>query len=498
MQTKETQDAGTAVSNRKALNSPPPEISKAATGISNLDEILHGGFPENRTTLIKGAPGAGKTLLGLEFLYRCAMSGEPALLISFEESADALRRNALAMGWDISALEASKTFFLWDARIDRSMIASGEFTVDAMLATVKGKAEEIGARRIMIDAIDVLMRIFENPGRERHELYRIHESFVEQGFTSVFTAKISENETPGSGYDFFEYMADCVLFLDTRVVHQIATRRLRVTKYRGSGFHSNEYPYLITPEGNVILPITQMHLTYAALSRKISSGHENLDRALGGGFFHASAILISGPTGSGKTTLASVFTEHACSRGEKVLYVSFEESQEGIIAAMRVPGIDLETAVETGGLQFYAILPEALVPEAHLYYLLQRIDLFGPDHIVVDAVSACKRMGTDEAAFDFLIRLINSCKQRNITCLMTRQANRRENIPHDLDGGVSSIIDTLISLQFEETRRRMERHLLIVKSRGAHHSNRRYLYSITDTGVRIDPLDHETGERVDG
>ena len=461
------------------------QIPKACTGISGLDEVLHGGFPDKRTTLIKGSAGTGKTVMGLEFLYRSAVNGEPVILVSFEETAEAIRQNAMALGWDISTLEKSGKFFLWEAKIDRGTVISGDFTIDSLLAVIKGKAEQIGSRRIMIDAIDVLMRIFEDPVKERNELYRLHDWLIEQQFTTILTVKANNESGTTYRHELLDYMTDCVLLLDMRVVNQVTTRRLRVIKYRGSPFASNEYPYIITKQGNIIMPITAMELTHCPLGEKITTGNKDSDKLLDGGFQKGSSILIAGPTGSGKTTLAATFTKKACSQGSKILYISFEESKEAIVSAMLSPGIDLQAAIEKENLEFHTIMPEALVSEEHLYRILQKIEIFQPEHIIVDAISACHRMGTKESAFDFIVRLIEICKQRNITSILLNQsASNKQQI--EISGiGISSIIDTLIKLRFIENEQEINRDLVIIKSRSTYHSNRHHFYSITDKGIYI-------------
>ncbi len=470
------------------------EIPKAATGIAGLDEVLYGGLPERRVTLIKGSAGTGKTVLGLEFLYNAAANGRAAVFVTFEENAQIIRQNAMAMGWDIGALEKKGKFFLWGAKIDRSAVLSGEFTIDSLLAVIKGKAEQINAEIVMIDALDVLIRIFEDPVKERNEMYRLHDWLIKQNFTTILTAKVTDESENVYRYEFLDYMADCVILLDLRVVNQIATRRLRVMKYRGSAFFSNEYPYLITTGGSVIMPITATQLQHVPPVEKVSSGNDDLDEALDGGYFKGSSILISGPTGSGKTTLAATFAKNACDNGDKVLYISFEESEQAIISTMLCPGIDLREAVNKAGLVFHTLMPEALVVEEHLYKIYRLLDELKPHHIVLDSISACRRMGTREAAFDFLVRLTDTCKQRNITCLMTNQFEKTGTQAAISGVGLSSIVDSLIKLSFIEVDNELRRNLVIIKSRGAHHSNRHYIYKITDCGVRVTLVDTKKAE----
>ena len=473
------------------VTTDPIHIPKLATGIAGLDDVLFGGIPEHRVTLLKGAAGTGKTILGLECLFHAARTGRPVICVCFEETAEALRQNAKAMGWDIAALEETGLFFLWEARIDRRAIYSGDFSIESLLGVLGAKAEQMGASLIMIDAVDVLVSLFSDTAKEHNELYRLHDWLAEKRFTALLTAKIKSQTNDNHCYELLDYMAGCVIHLDLRVLNQIATRRLRVIKYRGSGFCSNEYPYLIGRDGNVVMPITAVRLLHRSLDEKVSSGHQTFDSSLGGGFFRGSSILFAGPSGSGKTTFAATFTQHACTQGRPVLYISFEESQEAILSAMRSPGIVLDDAVNTGMLEFHTIMPEALVAEEHLYQIILKLNKLRPAHLVVDSISACRRMGGDKTAFDFLVRLINLCKQRHMTCMMTNQREQDDPAPAR---GLSSILDAMILLSFAERDRIIERDLIIVKSRGTHHSNRRHGFRITNTGIQFRPLDTQEGQ----
>jgi len=473
---------------RRAPVSPVVELAKAPTRIVGLDEVLHGGIPRERITLIRGGSGSGKTVMGQEFLYRAALEGEPGILVAFEEGGRNIRQNALSFGWDLESLEKAGKFFLWDVRIDRETIMSGDFTIAPLLAGIGGKARQMGAKTVMIDAIDALLRIFSDPARRLNELYSLHDWLAEQPFTTILTTKAIDKVDHGLQYEFLDYMADCVLLLDLRVCEQVTTRRLRVVKYRGSGFCSNEYPYVITSRGSVVMPITRVQLNGQPFGDYITSGNPQLDKVLGGGLRRRSNVLISGVSGTGKTTLAATFAAGACSRGEKVLYVGFEESQEMVVQAMLSPGIDLRPALKQDKLRFYTIMPEVLSPEEHLCEVDKRIEQFAPEDLVIDSISACARMGSDHAAFDFLLRLMDICRQRGITCLMTHQA-RSSAVTHIVGGiPVSSLTDALIQVGFKESDGQERRTLLVVKSRGAKHSHRRHDFEITDQGIQIESV----------
>lgn len=461
-------------------------IPKVPTQVPGLDEVLDGGLPRGRTTLASGGPGSGKTVLGLEFLCRGAMAGEPGVFVTFEEGAKAIRRNAMSMGWDLPALEKAGKVAIIEARFGGEEVLSGEFDILGLLAIVGGHAKRIHARRIVMDALDVLLRVFSDVRCERNELYRLHDWLVKQGLTNILSVKAHSGEDMASHFEFLEYMADCVVRLDHRVVGQVATRRLRVIKYRGSGFGTNEYPYVIGQHGIVLIPVSKTELTHQPLGSKVSSGLTGLDTMLDGGFRRASCILIAGSSGTGKTTLASTFVQGACHRGEKVLYLNFEESQEAMVSGMSSAGIDLRTALRSQRLMVQTALPEALGSDSHLFRAIEALDTFKPDHMVLDALSACVRMGSEQAAFDYLMRLVSFVKERGITCILTNQVSGLIGGDEEVSGiGFSSVVDAVIQLRFVESDQQIGRQILVMKSRGAAHSNRRQSFLITGEGIKF-------------
>ena len=471
------------------LTPPTPEtadasIPKIATGVRGLDRILEGGLPRGRTILLSGGPGTGKTALAMEVLYRGALAGEPGVFVSFEERIEDLRANAAAMGMDIAGCERDGTFRCVHAEIPHRAVRAGAFDIQGLLAILKGHVDALGAKRIAIDAVDVLMRIFGDPEREREELHVLHDWLRDRGLTALITAKAETDRNPK--YPFLDFMADCVLFLDQRIVGQVRTRRLNVVKYRGSAFLSNEQPYLITPRGIVLIPVSSMTLQRPVSGERVSSGNRRLDALLGGGFARGSSVLVTGTSGTGKTTVACTFAFEVQRRAEKVLFVGYEESEDALCANMRSVGLDLSSAIEGGGLRIMTALPEAAGAEQHLLNILDALDAFAPDHLVLDAVSACERMGSERAAFDFLVRLIATCRARGILCLATNQNLEKETIGAISGAGISSLVDTLVALHYADDGRALSRRLMVVKSRGSSHSHAYHPFRIGEHGLELE------------
>jgi circadian clock protein KaiC len=469
---------------------PPPDdsrtIRKVPTQIKGLDVILHGGLPAGRTSLVSGGPGSGKSLVGLEFLYRGALSGHPGLFVTFEENGESIRENAATLGWDLEPLEKQGALFLLDARVDPETAVSGEFNLKGLLAVLEAKTLELDADRIVFDALDGLMRFFSDPDQKQNQILVLHRWLTGHRMTAVLTSKTHPAPGVQNQSEFLDFLADCVISLDQEIKGRVSTKMLRVVKYRGSAFGGNAYPFLVTDEGLYFQPITTVVMHYDYSTRGISSGNERMDQVLGGGFHSGRCTLISGETGTGKTCLACTFVQNACDSGDRVLYVNYEESPRGMMAGMKSLGIDLEPALGSDRLRILSLMPESLGMEEHLFLLHRTLERFRPDHLVLDAISACKRIAGEAAAFDFLVRVISTCREQGITALLINQVGRWSD-HHELTGiGLSSIIDAIVTLDYREIDDEIQRRLLVLKARGTHHSGRCHRYRLTDFGMVIE------------
>jgi circadian clock protein KaiC len=471
-------DSGGARERRK-------ELSKVSTGIAGLDLVLHGGLPAGRVTLVHGGPGSGKSILSLQCLLHGANTGKPGILLMFEERADAVRQNARSLGWDLAPLERKNKLCLLDARLDPGAVVSGDFSIKGILAVLDQRCKAMRAKLIVIDAVDALLHLYDSPTRERHELYALHEWLLDRGLTAIMTVKTIPLEESPSRYAFLDFMADCVIHVDQRVVAQITTRRLRVIKYRGSGYGRNEFPFLINESGINITPITSGILQHRPAGPKVSSGQTGLDEVLAGGYKSGTSILIAGTAGAGKTTLACIFARAACLRGERVLYLNFEESSESMVSNMLSPGLALRPLIQKGKMVVRAYLPEAMGVEEHLFHALKHLDEFQPQHVIVDAVSACKRMGSEQAAFQYLMRVLNACKGRGITCIFINQTAGLDAVEEISGIGISSTIDSIILLRHRGVEGGIARQLMVMKARGSKHSEQFHEFRITDQGIEL-------------
>jgi circadian clock protein KaiC len=466
-------------------------LPKAATGIAGLDAVTGGGLPRGRPTLVCGAAGCGKTLLAMEFLVRGASEqGEPGVFMAFEETPGELAQNVRSLGFDVDRLVAQKKILIDHVEIDRSEIEeTGEYDLEALFIRLGYAIDSIGAKRVVLDTLEVLFASLGNEAILRAELRRLFRWLKDRGVTAIVTAERGDKTLTRHGLE--EYVSDCVILLDHRVTDQIATRRLRIVKYRGTSHGTNEFPFLIDEDGIEVLPITGARLDHAAPSERISTGVPGLDEVLGGrGVYRGATILVSGTAGTGKSTLAAQIAEASCRRGERVLYFAFEESPDQITRNMRSVGIDVASPLRKGLLRLQAARPTLQGLEAHLTRIYREVRGFQPRLVVVDPITNLSRGGTEAAAEAMLMRLIDFLKSAQITTVMTTLTSGGG--PREVSqAGISSIVDTWILLETVESGGERNRFLSVLKSRGMAHSNRVRAFELTENGIRL-------GDAADG
>lgn len=447
-------------------------IEKSPTGINGFDEITAGGLPTERTSLILGAPGAGKTVFALECLVNGARyHKEPGIFVAFEESSQQVLANAATFGWDLPALERDKLFFL-DARLSPTVIKAGDFDLSAILAGLEAKAREMGAKRIVFDGIDILISLLDNPATERQEFYRLQEWLHKNDLTAIITAKAFEGDRLSSErYAFMQFMVDAVVMLYHRMLDRVSLRGLRVLKYRGTGFAENEFPLVISPTGLEVSVFGQSELSYEVSTDKISTGVPRLDTMLDGGYYRGSGVLISGAPGTAKTTLSAAFVEAGCRRGETGLYVSFDEAASQITRNLKSVGIDLQPHCEAGRLHIHSIRTEARSSEEHFLELRGLMEEIQPKNVVLDPISALLKTGGHVSAVHASLRLLDFARAKGITVLCTSLVASEDAFHEATSMQISTIADTWIHLAYLVRRGERNRTLTVVKSRGMAHSN---------------------------
>jgi len=465
--------------------SPTAGLPKCPTGIQGLDEITGGGLPRGRPTLVCGGTGGGKTLLAAEFLVRGAVQfGEPGVFMAFEETEAELKANVASLGFDLAGLIRRKKIAIDYVHIERSEVQeSGEYDLEGLFVRLNHAIDSIGARRVVLDTLEALFASLPNEAILRAELRRLFRWLKDKGVTAVITAERGRDQLTRHGLE--EYVSDCVILLDHRVNEQIATRHLRVVKYRGALHGTNEFPFLIGDEGISVLPITSLGLNHKISVERIATGIPRLDAMLGGrGFFRGSSILLTGTPGTGKTIVAANFAQAACRRGERTLFFSFEESPNQIIRNMHSIGLRLEPLVKRGLLRFHAARPSLYGLEMHLATMFKEIAAFQPHVVIVDPITSLMDAGTASECRAMVTRLVDYLKAGQVTTLFTSLTQAGHALQQS-EASMSSLMDSWLLLQDFEGNGERNRVLYVLKARGMAHSNQIREFLISDRGIDL-------------
>ncbi len=482
------------ISQKKAPQKKQTQLLKCPTGIKGFDEITEGGLPKNRTTLISGGAGSGKTLLGLDFLIKGASDyREPGIFISFEETEDELYKDVASLNLDLEGLVSQKKLHFEFVVLERKDIQEQDFNLEGLLIRLEHAIDLIGAKRVVLDSIESIFAGVSDVGILRIEIKRLFRWLKEKGVTALVTGEPGQSSLTRHGLE--EYLSDCIIFLDNRVREQIAIRRIRVIKYRGSKHGTNEYPFVIDSNGLSVIPITSAGLNQPGTAKKVSTGIPSLDKLFRGtpGYTKGSTVLASGTAGTGKTSLAAAFALASCKRGERCLFLSYEESSGQLIQNMSSIGFHLEPWVKKGLLKIVSTRPSFFGLEMHLLDLYKLVEEFKPKAVVIDPLTSLIGEGDEREIRSMITRMIDLLKSNGITSFFTSLVSSAS--ANDTSGeiGVSSLIDTWIVVREleEDSGKKRTRGLFIVKSRGTGHESDVCKMILSDDGIELVPMDSE-------
>jgi circadian clock protein KaiC len=458
-------------------------LSKSLTGIEGFDDLTLGGLPSGRPTLVCGSAGCGKTLFASTFLFNGArLYDEPGVFVTFEERPVDIVANVESLGFDLQGLIDRSKIHIEHIAIDPSEVAEiGDYDLEALFLRLEFAVDQIGAKRIVLDTIESLFSAFSNPAILRAEIRRLFDWLKQKGLTAVITGERGDGTLTRQGLE--EYVSDCVILLDHRVENQISTRRLRIVKYRGTAHGTNEYPFLIDEDGFSVLPVSSLGLGHKVFDERISTGVPDLDAMLtGGGFYRGSSVLLTGVAGSGKSSLACMMANAACQRGERALYLSFEESQAQTVRNMKSIGTDLGKWLKGGQMRYIAARPTFYSLEMPLAIMLREIGRFKPQLVVLDPISAFTGTADITEVQTMLLRVVDYLKSNGITAVFTHLAHVQQ---AETDAGLSSLMDGWILLLNREANGEFNRELYLLKARGISHSNQVREFIMSDDGIHL-------------
>jgi circadian clock protein KaiC len=479
----------------QATSSP---VQKLPTGITSFDVIAKGGLPQNRTTLLSGTAGSGKTVFAVQFLAAGILDAdEHGVFVTFEESAADIRKNMRSFGWDLAAWEREGRLAFVDASPDPhvEIIESGSFDLGALLARVQNAVRKVGAKRVSVDSLGAMFSQFSDQSVVRRELFRIASALKAMGVTAVLTAERTDDYGPVARFGVEEFIADNVMVLRNVLDDEIRRRTVEILKFRGTDHQKGEFPFTIVPDGGlVVIPLSAIQLKQKSSDIRISSGNADLDDMCGGGFFRDSVILLSGATGTGKTLTVTQFLNGGAAVGERCLLLAFEESREQLFRNAIGWGVDFERMEREGMLRVVCDYPEVASLEDWLLSIQRIVEEFQPNRVALDSLSALERVGTMKAFREFVIGFTSFIKQQEITGLFTSTTQSLMGGTSITEGHISTLTDSIILLRYVEMFGEMKRGITVLKMRGSLHDKRIREFTIDKKGMHLGrPFRNVTG-----
>ncbi|MEQ8847686.1 circadian clock protein KaiC [Botrimarina sp.] len=473
-------------------------IPRLETGVPGVDDLTGGGIPLGRPTLVCGTSASGKTVFTVQFLAAgIEKCDSPGVFVAFEETPDDVRENMAGFGWDIPAWEARGRWRFVSAGLmpdEEEQLVNGNFNLEGLRVRIRYAVEKAGAKRVALDSLAALFTRFPDPGTVRRELFRMTSMLKEMNVTSLLTTELLQAHGDVTRFEVEEYVADAVIMLRNHPSVVRRRRTIEVLKLRGGAHSTGEHAFSISSGGIHVTPIGSMTLDQPSTNRRVSSGSKELDDMCSGGFFQDSVTIVSGATGAGKTLTAMQFLKGAAEAGDKALFLGFEESRPQLVRNAASWGIDLEAMEQNDRLRIYCQLPESVSLEQHLVSIQRAIDQFQPQRIVVDSITAMKRVAAIDRYRDFVLGLTSLIKTRQIAGLYTSTTDDLYGVTTVTEQNISTLTDAIILLRYVELDSGVARGLTVLKMRGSAHDKSIRRFEITGEGMKIgEPFNTPSG-----
>lgn len=463
-------------------------LDKVSTGVAGLDEVLRGGFPKGRPTLVFGDSGTGKTVLSLSYVRACCDRGEPAVFVSLEQRPESLRRDALTLGLHLDAYQEQDLVALVGTVGIGEWDRAPNLLLERTYEAIARECLRIEAKHIVLDGLDAYVTMIDGQKNRHVEIWQLMRWLFDKGITTLITTALTRATGSGTIKNILNYNVDCSILLFHRYEGATPVRQLEVIKYRGSGFRQGPHLVHLGPNGFTLAPFPIRERPLQAEQTRFSTGSPALDQSLDGGLLRGSSVLFTGPSGSGKTTLTAMLTKSALERGEHVLRLHLEGSASAFLASMKSAGYDLAGGSDDHASNIIAILPESVDVADLLLDLSESITVLQPSLLIIDSVSACRRFGSEALAFDFATHVINLAKANNVSiiCTYTPQSFNIDEFGLRLNGNMlTAVFDTIFCINHSLRALGLERQVVVFKHSASNHSRLNHRFSISDSGIEV-------------
>jgi circadian clock protein KaiC len=459
-----------------------------SSGIAGLDDILGGGLTRERLYLLEGEPGTGKTTMALQFLIEGARRGERVLYITLAENEVELRVVAQSHGFSLEGITVHEIIpaeSVLDPGEQYTVFHPSEVELGETNELILSKIEQLNPTRVVLDSLSELQLLAANALRYRRHVLALKQYFARRACTTLFL----DDKTALGGDQQVRSIAHGVVSLEQQESGYGADRRvLRVLKYRGIDFRRGPHDYVIVSGGVIAYPrIVAADSRGLAVRRQVSSGLPELDTLLGGGIEQGSSTLISGPPGTGKSSLAAQFVAAATGRGDKAAMFVFEESLNTMLNRADGLGMDLRTPLASGLLSLEQIDPAELSPGQFAHKVCRAAD-DGAAIVVIDSLNGYLNAMPEARFLTIHLReVLTYLGQRGVAAFLI-------GVQHGLLGAtgnpadVSYLADNVLLLRYFEAGGAVHKALSVFKKRGSRHETTLRAFDITAQGVMVGPV----------
>jgi len=467
----------------------PDVLERVKTGVDAFDELVMGGLPRARTTVVGGTPGSGKTIFATQFLaHGITKYGENGVLVTFEEPPSDIEANMRGFGWDLTAWRHAGQLAIVDASPSTGdELVIGDFDLAGLLARILHAVQSVKAKRVVLDSLTQLFDHFiGDPTVLRRELFRIAAALKQAGLTVLMTAERSTEYGEITRHRLEEFVADNVIILRNVLQREKRRRTIEVLKMRGSHHAEGEAPFTILGgQGLVAVPLSSLRLEQQSSMIRVTSGNPAIDEMCSGGFFRDSVTLVSGATGTGKTLFVTNFLAGGVAAGEKAVLFGYEESRGQLFRNAIGWGVDFAQMEADGRLRVFCLYPEAQGLADHLLAIQNLVDEIKPNRIAIDSISALERVSPESGFREFLISLTSFIKKREIAGLYTATSKSLIGGETASEQHISTLTDSIILLRYMQEHETMHRGLMVLKMRGSEHAKEIRRFTIDGRGMHL-------------
>lgn len=461
-------------------------IEKLATHVPGFDTVSKGGIPKGRSTLITGRAGVGKSVLALQIACNLAKEGKKVLVVAIEEEPEDLVTTADTFGWDLSGLLANKSVSVANLTrpADGPTSIIGDYDASGLIHRIEAAVKSSGAEVIVLDSTTALFTPRPKEEQLRTLFFQVVSAFRRLELTALITAEAPSDYGQTTVLGIEDFVCDLIVVIRNVVDGERRRRSLEIVKYRRSGHYKGEYPCTITAKGMTVFPLDAQNREYPSADNRFSSGIAGLDNLTAGGWLRDSIVLVRGPTGSGKTTLAGMYALAGAMRGERVIYYGFEEPKPILVRNFQSVGLDVEAAERSKNLRMECRYPEATSPEDMLIDLRIGLEEVKPTLVVLDSISSIEHSTSVPTFRHFMIGLASLLREHARSALLTQtiasQSEADMGAPY-----LSTIADAILVLDYTIHQQQLDRTIRVLKMRGSKHDTHRHTMNMTDSGIDV-------------